>query len=117
MGLDTSHDAWHGAYSSFNRFRTNIAKAIGFNINEFEGYGGSLKFDNIQQPGIRSLINHSDCEGYLSPETCGQLAVELQELLDIEVKNDINSEFADHLKQFIAGCKDAHGANESIEFH
>jgi len=29
MGLDTSHDCWHGAYSSFMRWRCEIAKAAG----------------------------------------------------------------------------------------
>lgn len=29
MGLDTTHDAWHGAYSAFHRFRTKIAEAAG----------------------------------------------------------------------------------------
>jgi len=28
MGLDTSHDAWHGAYSAFMRWRTEIARCI-----------------------------------------------------------------------------------------
>ena len=30
MGLDTSHDCWHGPYSAFNRWRTAIAKLAGF---------------------------------------------------------------------------------------
>lgn len=29
MGLDTSHDAWHGAYSAFMRWRQEIARAAG----------------------------------------------------------------------------------------
>jgi len=29
MGLDTSHGCWHGAYSSFMRWRCEIAKAAG----------------------------------------------------------------------------------------
>jgi hypothetical protein len=29
MGLDCSHDAFHGAYSAFNSFRKFICKAIG----------------------------------------------------------------------------------------
>jgi hypothetical protein len=30
MGLDTSHGAWHGAYSAFHRWRQRIAKEAGF---------------------------------------------------------------------------------------
>lgn len=29
MGLDTTHDAWHGAYSAFMRWRQEIAKVAG----------------------------------------------------------------------------------------
>jgi hypothetical protein len=29
MGLDTSHDAWHGAYSAFMRWREKIAEVAG----------------------------------------------------------------------------------------
>lgn len=29
MGLDISHDAWHGAYSAFHRWRQEIAKVAG----------------------------------------------------------------------------------------
>jgi len=29
MGLDTSHNAWHGAYSAFMRWRREVAKAAG----------------------------------------------------------------------------------------
>lgn len=42
MGLDTSHNAWHGAYSAFNRFRTEIAHLAGFPPLELmEGYWGT----------------------------------------------------------------------------
>ena len=30
MGLDTSHDCWHGAYSAFMRWREKIAEVAGF---------------------------------------------------------------------------------------
>ncbi len=29
MGLDTSHDAWHGAYSAFMRWREKLAEVAG----------------------------------------------------------------------------------------
>jgi hypothetical protein len=29
MGLDTSHNAWHGAYSAFHRWRQKIAQVAG----------------------------------------------------------------------------------------
>ncbi len=32
MGLDTSHDCWHGAYSAFGRWRRAIAEAAGYYV-------------------------------------------------------------------------------------
>lgn len=39
MGLDTSHDCWHGAYSAFMQWRCGIAKAAGLPPLQFmEGF-------------------------------------------------------------------------------
>jgi hypothetical protein len=45
MGLDTTHDAWHGAYSAFMRWRTEIAKVAGLPpLDLMEGfYGGQQR--------------------------------------------------------------------------
>lgn len=40
MGLDTSHDCWHGAYSAFNRWREAVAKAAGIPLQLMEGFWG-----------------------------------------------------------------------------
>lgn len=37
MGLDTSHDAWHGAYSAFTRFRHALAEAAGYEVVKLPG--------------------------------------------------------------------------------
>lgn len=47
MGLDVSHEAWHGAYSAFTRWREALATAAGYEIGFLatgelfvdEGYG------------------------------------------------------------------------------
>lgn len=38
MGLDTTHGAWHGAYSAFNTWRTEIAKCLGIPLQLMEGF-------------------------------------------------------------------------------
>jgi len=38
MGLDTSHGCWHGAYSAFMRWRTEIAKASGIPLMLMDGF-------------------------------------------------------------------------------
>ena len=48
MGLDTSHDCWHGAYSAFNRWRCAIAKAAGLPPLELmEGFWSSPRGNNV----------------------------------------------------------------------
>jgi hypothetical protein len=32
MGLDTTHDCWHGSYGGFNRWRNAIAAAAGYTL-------------------------------------------------------------------------------------
>jgi hypothetical protein len=34
MGLDTSHDCWHGAYSAFTRWRNKLAEVAGYYVEE-----------------------------------------------------------------------------------
>jgi len=39
MGLDTTHDCWHGSYGAFHVWRSAIAKAAGLpNLERMEGY-------------------------------------------------------------------------------
>lgn len=53
MGLDTSHNAWHGSYSAFHRWRTEIAKHIGIPLDLMEGfYEKNGHFDPLL------LLNH-----------------------------------------------------------
>lgn len=51
MGLDTTHECWHGAYSAFMRWRTELAKAAGLPpLPLMEGFyepvGGSNDYRN-----------------------------------------------------------------------
>ncbi len=38
MGLDTTHDCWHGPYSAFNRWRQAVAKAAGIPLYLMDGF-------------------------------------------------------------------------------
>lgn len=50
MGLDTTHDAWHGAYSSFMTWRNKIAELAGMPpLQLMEGFYDPLP------PNVRSL--------------------------------------------------------------
>lgn len=118
MGLDTSHDAWHGPYSSFMEWRKWLANQIGFNLNEMDGFGGSKPFEQMKH-NIRPLLDHSDCDGELSPDECRQIAFGLQQILDALPADEPSEAWSNKwlTERFMKGCLRAAVANESIDFH
>lgn len=129
MGLDTSHEAFHGAYSAFNRLRQAVAKAAG---GSFPPHSDPAKFprddmwywtDDNHGPGLYEFMTHSDCDGEISPEMCNAVADELEALLP---KMQDLGEAGGHLARvggyhgaltkFIAGCRLAAECNEPLEF-
>lgn len=112
MGLDTTHDCWHGSYSGFNKWRTNICAAAGYgNLSNYEGYKGYKKFSNNDDI-LLVLFNHSDCDGIIEFKYCEMLAKRLEELLQ-------NLDFYDKIKtvRFIQGLRLAALKLENVEFH
>jgi hypothetical protein len=141
MGLDCSHDAFHGAYSAFNRLRQEVCKAAG---GRFPYYSEEDKIylrdvqkvehisdgrwyvpDEVSReawPGLYIFLEHQDCEGVISPADCKLVADDLTKLLPL-----ISAEGHGHLardggaravvQQFIDGCLKAHDANEELIFH
>lgn len=51
MGLDTSHNAWHGPYSSFGEWRKWIAKQFNIPLNLMEGFYDNSKGEDYFMPG------------------------------------------------------------------
>jgi len=107
MGLDTSHDAFHGAYSAFNRFRQAIAEACGvaFPPHYVIDESGQMMVDPATgltkrkpdhderfiywpddftktNPGLAAFITHSDCDGEIAPDVCALIANEMEAILD-----------------------------------
>jgi hypothetical protein len=131
MGLDTTHDAFHGAYSAFNRFRQAVASAAGgsFPPHDDKSLDPEMWYtgDGVSQdshPGLWEFMSHSDCDGDISPEMCAKVADDLEALLPkIEA---LAWPDAGHIarrggmvkvtEKFIAGCRSAHAANEPLEF-
>lgn len=111
MGLDTSHDCWHGAYSAFMRFRLELCKAAGYKlVDDPEDVKLRLSFPTLgpprQMPAIWYehewpderymgewgnevpedplvvLIVHADCDGIIPAKWCLPLAKRLQGLAE-----------------------------------
>ncbi len=117
MGLDTTHDCWHGPYSSFGQFRKRLAGMIGMNLGAMEGFGGSIKWELLAPDPLHVLLNHSDCEGDISVEDCLPLAKRLEQLAEA-MTEDVNP-YGDKFlaERFAKGLRAAHEANEKVEFH
>jgi hypothetical protein len=113
MGLDTSHNAWHGPYSAFNRFRRNLMLSYNnTSLDDYEGYGGNIPMNNIADKGLFIFFNHSDCDGDISPEDCKLVS---ESLLSLSPKVTDNY-YRDLLTDFANGCALAYNNNETLEF-
>jgi hypothetical protein len=116
MGLDTSHDCWHGPYSSFGNWRTALCEVAGYGrLGDYDGFGGLKPWP--QGDVLTALLDHSDCDGDLKWEICGELADRLEELLPAMRRKDANGYLGFKTDNFIKGLRAAHEARENVEFH
>jgi hypothetical protein len=135
MGLDTTHDAFSGAYSAFNNFRRFLLKSIGGSFPPHEdktlkdGYwywGENTKYSSETHKGLLEFFAHSDCDGEISPDMCKVVADELEAILP-QVEELAKTEqsyghilrdggWVEVTKRFIEGCRLAHERNEPLEF-
>jgi hypothetical protein len=135
MGLDVSHGCFSGSYSSFSRWRNEVAKAGGYKLMkddagfesasiDWEQYG----LDNFQGSWAKKpsdpllyLIVHSDCDGYLNPSHARLLADRLEAILP-----NISNEGTGHIEryggyrklteQFINGLREASRLKQKVIF-
>ena len=141
MGLDVSHDCWHGAYSAFLRWRHKLAEVAGYEIatiryddgwpSEMEtimldwGHLGTEehlmgKWDKTPDDPLLVLLVHSDCDGYIYPEQMEPLARRLEELLPLLPKDDDRGHIGNwknKTQQFIDGLQYAVMKDEVVEFY
>ncbi len=146
MGLDTSHDCWHGAYSAFTQWRHAVAEAAGYTIIRpgplptHPGVGQypyvDLDWDVFEEknyqgewdrpPGddpLLYLIVHSDCDGVIHPKEGRHLAARLEQLLPkldgsfFGVRRGRTWSLRDLTEQFVVGLRKAAAADEDVDFH
>lgn len=142
MGLDTSHDAWHGAYGGFAQWRHEIAVALGLIekdqslfpkqwYQEDDVRESPLNWEKLnamtdcmgnwtEQPEdpIWYLLNHSDCDGVIKHEHLLPLADRLQELVPVIDKEEYITDWRrNRTQQFVDGLRAAYEAGEDLDFH
>ena len=133
MGLDTTYDCWHGAYSAFTRWRNKLAEVAGYKFYK-EGFidqplidWGHITQENLygrwkETPNdpLMVLIAHSDCEGEIFPEQAEPLANRLEELLPLLPDDEAGGHIGNwrtKTQQFIDGLRAAAKEDEPVEFH
>ena len=133
MGLDTSHNCWHGPYSQFMRWREWLnlfvmserarqgdqrAEAIshlGATREALERAWVEGAYDDQSVP-VNALMNHSDCDGEIAADVCGPLADALEALLNYMPERGIYDEKRPATLRFIRGLRSASEANEPVLF-
>ena len=118
MGLDTTHDCWHGPYSAFNRWRTKLCEVAGYgDLEEYAGFGGSTPWPMMDPLAI--LLSHSDCDGEIRWQDCENIANALHELITGMTRADTGRPLATYTVdtlQFISGLTTAHARKENVRF-
>lgn len=122
MGLNCSHGAWDGGYSSFGTWRRIIAVAAelpplklmeGFYWTQNEPTPGlPIKWECLKPSPLHILLSHSDCDGYIAPDDCGAIAIELEKLIP-KIPDEWGKE---KTVQFIKGLRLASECNEPLLF-
>jgi len=134
MGLDTTHECWHGAYGAFSRWRAELARAAGYKMRapEFGRPDYDLPWDEFEDknyqgewdspPGddpLLYLLVHSDCDGVIHPEHGVHIARRLESLipaLDESASGGHIASMREKTRRFIDGLRAAAAAGEDVEF-
>jgi hypothetical protein len=82
MGLDFSHCEACWGYGGFMIFRKRVAASIGIDLDAMVGFGGSREWPSAEKEPLVYLLNHSDCDGHLTPKQCKVVAPRLLEIID-----------------------------------
>lgn len=136
MGLDTSHDCWHGSYSGFSRWRNEVARLAGYEI-VLDQRGGDVyavvnderwgpknfagAWDEDPEDPLLVLLIHSDCDGVIAWRHQIPLAARLEGLIPLAEAKVYKTESwgaytAEYLLRFANGLRDANDASEDVEF-
>jgi hypothetical protein len=81
MGIDFSHTAAQWSYTGFGAFRRALALFEGINLDDMQGFGGDRDWSTVATD-LAPLLNHSDCDGEMTPDECRQVAPRLRQVIE-----------------------------------
>ena len=114
MGVRFSHGNASWSYTGFGHFRERVAKIEGIHLSDMRGFGGSRSWDDTPS-ALEPLLNHSDCDGELSPAQCEQMLPRLREVQS-RLTRDGERYDAEHLADLIEGMEMCVRDREALEF-
>lgn len=119
MGLDTTHNCWHGPYSSFNTWRRAVCAAAGVSFDRDDYTDENLLGVWKDEPKdiLDVLIEHQDCEGIIASRHCGPLADRLEGLIDNMPATDHPHGPRQETRRFIEGLRLAASMGDNVEFN
>ena len=133
MGLDTTHDCWHGGYTSFKIWRDKLAEVAGYKMIVVDGKPAPVidweaitqenlsgDWENDPDDMLMILIAHYDTDGYIRAKHTKPLADRLTQLLPL-LPDEIGPGHIGYWKEktqtFIDGLLSAHEAAQDVEFY
>jgi hypothetical protein len=113
MGIDIYPGGAHWSYSGFHAFRKALAQEVGIDLDEMVGFGGETPWPNSKKEPIVHLLNHSDCDGKMTPKQCRACAPRLRELIS---KWDIADYSTSSALKLVGGMEVAAKNDEPLVF-
>lgn len=110
MGLDITHDCWHGSSMCFNIWRRWLASQIGITLDEMEGFAddrGRL-WEFVRAEPLVTLLHHSDCDGKIHWWKCKELAIRLTQIYrgsaGVDTLCELGFDCRKQVLRFAVGC-------------
>ncbi len=128
MGLDTTHDCFHGAYSAFHRLRLEVLK---YAVAPREVVSTETSFYEVPADlplPLQDFLLHSDCDGTIEVKDQIAMAECLEVIADkMEAAADPDDTGWGHIKayggflagvrKFARGLRRANELGEPVGFH
>jgi len=118
----------HWSYGGFHRFRALLAAEDGIDLEAMEGFTEMFDLRKTAPPGrpwqeagttLTPLLNHSDCDGELTPDECTRILPRLKEIR-VKWAGDVTSESmwdVKHLDALIDVVTYCAATGVNVDFH
>jgi hypothetical protein len=122
VSIAFTHCTAQWSYSGFNAARTRLAAQIGIVLDDMVGFGsfssrstrGQTPWPHPSTNPLIYLLNHSDCDGNLSPAECRLVTPALRAAVKYWPDADYDKRC---FLELALGMERAAALNEPLEFH